>query len=143
MKLGQFRPDLGHEAFDVLRQRGFTFALIEFLKTALLTFGDMAVDAIHGSLRVPLLDRAHQVLMITADLLQGRQRMAATPCREDSNQKPKSSERLQAPLVAGELHDVSVKGQVGNLEPFHLILVQERFAAGFEFFDQRRQRGGG
>ena len=44
-RLGQFRPDLVHEGFDVLRHRGFPFPLVELLQTALLALRNMAVNA--------------------------------------------------------------------------------------------------
>ena len=76
--------------------------------------------------------------MIAVDLFQGRQVMPAEPRRKDANQQPDAGQRLQASSVARELHHVGVKRKVGDLKTLHLFLIQGRFAARFQLFDQRR-----
>lgn len=135
--LGQFRADLIHEGFDVLGHRGFSFPLVELIKTALLTLQNMAVNAVCRGLRIGRLQRADQVQMIAVDLLQCGRVVTSPPGGENADQLPDPSESFQASLVPSKLHDVGVKRKIGHLETLHLFFVQDRLPAGVQFLDQR------
>lgn len=142
MRLGQFGADLIQEGFDVLRQRGLAFALVEFFQAAFLALRNVAVDTFGGCLGVALLKGVDQVLMIPVDLFQRGQSVTSAARGENADQQTDPGERPEAPLVARELHDVGVERQVGNFEALHLLFVEDRLAAGFEFLDQRGERRG-
>ena len=136
-RLGQFRADLFHEGCDVLGHRGFPFALVELIETAFLTLQNMAMNAFGRGLRIGCLQRADQVQMIAVDLLQRGDVVTSAAGCENADQLPDPGQRLEASLVACELHDVGVKRKIGHLETFHLFFVQGLLPAVRQFLDQR------
>jgi len=135
--LGQFRADLVHEGFDILGHRGFSFPLVEFIKTAFLAFQNMAMNAVGRGLGIGRLQRADQIQMVAVDLLEYGDIVPSPAGRENANQLPDSGQSLEASLVPCKLHDVSVKRKIGHLEAFHLFFVQDRLPAGIQLLDQR------
>src|SRR5436190_3289351 len=97
--LSQFRPDLVHEGFDVLWQRGFSFPLVKLIETALLTLENMAMNAVGCSLRIGRLQRCDQIQMIPVDLLQNGDVVTSPAGRENADQQPDSSQSFEASLV--------------------------------------------
>lgn len=141
-RLGQFRSDLIHEGFNVLRQRRFALPLVELHQAALLAFEDMTVNAIRGGLWIARLQRGDQVEMVAVDLFQCSRGVASPASSENADQHPNSCQRSETSAIACELHDVGVKRKIRDLETFHLFRVQDGLAAGVQLFDQRGERGG-
>lgn len=134
--LGQFRSDLFHEGFDVLRQRCFALPLVELRQTALLALENVAMNAVRSGLRVGRLQCGDQIEVVAVDLLQRRHRVPPSASCEYTDQQPQSGQRAEASPIARKLHEVRMKRQIRYLETLHLSSVEYGLAAGVEFFDQ-------